>query len=118
MYWNMNGVGLVTQALNGRITAWFDHRYPRAPDLHQHEIRPEWALGPDVDLDLARPTCLAQLERQTGVPVDPRWLQRWLPTYSIPDPHLLYGACRTWIGRGGRRSRRPHAPLGAGSAAG
>jgi len=65
--------------------------HPTAPDAdHPGELRPDWAIGPEVDVDVVRQTCMAQLEQQTGVEIDPAWLDTPLPTYSVPDPHWPY----------------------------
>jgi hypothetical protein len=90
VYWNIHAAGMVTQALDGRITAQFEPLYPLAPDVQPWERRPAWAIGPEVELGLARQVCLAQLERQTGVGVRPEWLAEPLPTYRIPEPYGLY----------------------------
>jgi len=90
VYWNVNGFGLVTQGIDGVITARFETICPTAPEADPGERRPEWAIGPETDIAVVRQTCMAQLERQTGVAVEERWLRERLPTYSIPGPYGLY----------------------------
>lgn len=90
VYWNIHAAGSVTQALDGAITAQFEPLYPLAPDVQPGERRPAWAIGPEVELGLARQVCMAQLEQQTGVEVRPEWLAEPLPAYRIPEPHGLY----------------------------
>jgi hypothetical protein len=90
VFWNVNGFGLVTQAIDGAITATFEMLYPIEPEEQEWERRPEWAIGPEVDVGLARQTCLAQLEQQTGVEVRESWLREPHPTYPIPGPYGLY----------------------------
>ncbi|MPZ80625.1 MAG: hypothetical protein GEV28_09605 [Actinophytocola sp.] len=90
VYWNVNAFGLVTQAIDGTVTANFEMIYPTAPEADQWERRPGWAIGPATDIEVVRQTCMAQLEQQTGVAVDPAWLRDAQPTYRIPDPYWLY----------------------------
>lgn len=91
VYWNVNAAGMVTQAIDGRITAHFEPLYPMAPDVQPWERRPEWAIGPEVELGLTRQGCMAQLEQQTGLEIRQEWLTEPLPTYRVPEPHDLYG---------------------------
>ncbi len=90
VYWNVDAAGMVTQAIDGRITAQFEPLYPLAPDVQPWERRPEWAIGPEVELGLTRQVCMAQLEQQTGVEIRQEWLSEPLPTYRVPEPYDLY----------------------------
>jgi hypothetical protein len=90
IYWNVNAFGLVTQAVDGVVTAQFEMIAPFEPEEQSGELRPEWAIGPETDIEIVRQTCMAHLERQTGVVIEPGWLRAPLPTYRIPDPHWLY----------------------------
>jgi hypothetical protein len=90
VYWNVNGFGLITQAIDGKITATFEALYPFDPAEGQWDRRPDWAIGPAVDVNKAWQVDMALLEQQTGVEVDPGWLRMPLPTYAIPDPHWHY----------------------------
>lgn len=90
VYWNVNGFGLVTQAIDGGIAARFEALYPFDPTEGKSERRPGWAIGPAADVNLAWQVDLALLEQQTGVEVDPEWLRTPLPTFRIEDPHWLY----------------------------
>lgn len=92
VYWNVNAFGLLTQAVGSELTARFESLYPFDPDPPQPgDIRPTWAVGDDVDPGLAWRVCLALMEQQTGVAVDPGWLARPRATFRIPEPHTLYG---------------------------
>jgi hypothetical protein len=90
VYWNVNAYGTVAQAVDGEVTAYFSSLYPISSEPPQPgDIRPEWAIGPGVDVELAWPVCFALLEEQTGVAFDPKWLSEQRPTYTIPDPHWM-----------------------------
>ncbi|MCT2581710.1 DUF6461 domain-containing protein [Actinophytocola gossypii] len=91
VYWNANGFGMVTQAIDGEVTAGFEMNEPTLPGpADEWERRPSWAVGPETDVELVRQTCLAMLEQQTGVEIDPGWLSEPLPTYRVPEPYWLY----------------------------
>jgi hypothetical protein len=90
VYWNIHAAGVVTQAIDGVVTAYFDSLYPLHPKVEEWERRPRWAIGPEVDVNVARPVCMAELELQTGVAVEQRWLAEAHPTYRIPMPYGLY----------------------------
>ncbi|WP_309117048.1 DUF6461 domain-containing protein [Saccharothrix sp.] len=90
VYWNVNGFGLVTAADDGTVTARFEHLYPYAPQAAPHEVRPDWAIGPEVEVETATQVCFALMEQRTGVEFDPSWLAVRRPTYQVPDPHWLY----------------------------
>ena len=89
VYWNVNAFGLMTQAVDGEVTAYFEHLYPFAPEPESNEIRPDWAIGPELDVTLAKQACLALMEQQTGLAFDPFWLNDARPAYRIPDPHSM-----------------------------
>jgi hypothetical protein len=90
VYWNVNGFGMITQAIDSAVTACFEALYPFGATQNQGERRPDWAIGSEDDVDRAWQVDMALLEQQTGVAVDPAWLQTPLLTYSIPDPHWHY----------------------------
>lgn len=90
VYWNIHAAGMVTQAIDGVITARFESLYPLAPEVQPWERRPEWAIGPAVEPELSWQVCMASLERQTGVVVEPEWLTEPHPTYRIPEPYGHY----------------------------
>jgi hypothetical protein len=90
VYWNVNAFGMVTAATSGKVTAHFEHLYPFAPQAEPHETRPDWAVGPEVDVASAGRVCFALMEQQTGVAFDAGWLAESRPTYRVPDPHWLY----------------------------
>jgi len=88
--WNVHAAGFVTQAIDGVVTARFESLYPLAPVVGEWERRPGWAIGPDVEPDLAWQVCMALFEQQTKVEVRPEWLTERRPTYRIPEPYSLY----------------------------
>ncbi len=90
VYWNIHAAGFVTEAIDGVVTARFESLYPIAPEARPSERRPEWAIGPDVEADVAWQVCMALLEQRTGVEVRREWLTEPLPTYRIPEPYGLY----------------------------
>jgi hypothetical protein len=90
VYWSIAAAGMVTQAVDGVITARFEPLYPFDAKEDAWERRPGWAIGPPVDVGLAWQVCMAQLERQTGIEVEERWLREPYSTYRIPDPYGLY----------------------------
>jgi hypothetical protein len=90
VHWDIHASGMVTQAVDGVITARFESLYPVTPELRGNDRRPAWAIGPDVDVEDVWPTCLAQLEQQAGVVIEESWLHCPLPTFRIPDPYSFY----------------------------
>jgi hypothetical protein len=90
VHWDIHAAGMLTQAVDGTITARYESLYPITPQPRGTDRRPEWAIGPDVDVENVWPTCLAQLEQQTGVVIEERWLHQPLPTFRIPDPYTFY----------------------------
>lgn len=90
VYWNVNAFGTVCQAIDGKVTAYFESLYPFAPEPAQPgEVRPRWAIGPECDPELAWQTCLALMERETGFAFQRNWVKIKLPTYRIPDPDAM-----------------------------
>jgi hypothetical protein len=90
VYWNVNAFGMLVEAIDGKVTAYFESLYPIAPEPPQSgEVRPAWAVGPETEPGAAWPTCLALMQQQTGLAFDQRWLSTPLPTYGIPDPDEL-----------------------------
>lgn len=90
VYWNIHAAGMVTQVIDGVVTARFESLYPLAPEVGPWELRPQWAIGAEVAAGQARRVCLSQLERQTGVPVEPGWVTEPLRTFRVPEPYGLY----------------------------
>jgi hypothetical protein len=90
VYWNANAFGLLTQAISGTVTARFESLDPVAPIEYAHEIRPDWAIGPETELRVVRQTSFALMEQQTGLAFDPYWLGQQRPTYRIPEPYSLF----------------------------
>lgn len=90
VYWNIHAAGVVTHAVDEAITARFESLFPIEPEPRGGDRRPDWAVGPEVEPQLAWQVSMAQLEQRTGVEVDPEWLRMPLPTYRIPDPYWLY----------------------------
>jgi hypothetical protein len=88
--WNINGAGMVTQAVDGAIVARFESLFSIEPEPRAGDRRPEWATGPRVTPQLAWQVCMAQLEQQTGVEVEEQWLREPYPTFRIPEPYWLY----------------------------
>src|SRR6266498_2520611 len=71
VYWNVNAFGMLVEAIDGKVTAHFESLYPIAPDPPQpDEVRPPWSIGPETEPRLARQTCLALMEQQTGLAFD------------------------------------------------
>lgn len=91
VYWNVNAAGMLTQALDGTITAYFESLYPLAPaePAQPAEIRPPWAIGRELEPALSWQACLAHLQQQTGLALDRAWLDAETPTYRIPDPDAM-----------------------------
>lgn len=90
VFWSLTGSGAVTQAIDGVVTAHFAALYPFSLEPPQPgDLRPDWATGPALDVELAWPACMALLEQQTGMAFDPSWLTEQRPTYRIPDAHWL-----------------------------
>jgi hypothetical protein len=90
VYWNIHAAGMVTQAIDGAIVANFESLFVMEPEQRAWERRPDWAIGPEVEPVLAWQVCMALLERQTGVTVEPEWLTEPFPAYRIPEPYALY----------------------------
>jgi hypothetical protein len=88
--WNIHAAGMVTQAVDGTIVAYFESLFSIEPEPRGGDRRPEWAIGPEVEPELAWQVCMAQLEQQTGVAVEKTWLDEPYPTYRIPEPYWLY----------------------------
>lgn len=91
-HWDIHAKGMFTQAIDGNITAYFESFYPVAPEEPSQpaEIRPEWAIGPEVAVGQVWQTCLALIEQQTGLAIDPYWLGQQRSTYRIPEPYWLF----------------------------
>lgn len=86
---NDNGVSKLVQAIDGRITAYFEPLFADEP-ARVGDVRPAWADGMEVNTETLWATCFALMEDQTGLAFDPAWFDARLPTYRIPDPYTLY----------------------------
>jgi len=86
VYWNINAYGMLTQAVDGAITARFESLHPLLPEPYPHEVRPAWAVGEPVEPELAWAVCFALMEREAGLAFDRRWLDERVVAYRIPDP--------------------------------
>lgn len=90
VYWNIHAAGQVTHAVDGMIVAEFESLFPVEPEPRGGDRRPVWAIGPEVEPQLAWQVCMAHLERRTGVVIEQEWLVEPQITYRIPDPYWLY----------------------------
>jgi hypothetical protein len=90
VYWNIHAAGLVTQAIDGAVTARFESLFPVEPEPRGEDLRPAWAVGPEIEPRLAFQVCMVHLQQQTGVAVEREWLTEPHRTYRIPDPYRLY----------------------------
>lgn len=90
VFWNINAAGMVTQAVDGVVVAYFESLFSIWPEPRGGDRRPEWAIGPEAESGIAWQVCMAQLEQQTGVVVERQWLTEPFPTYRIPEPYWLY----------------------------
>jgi hypothetical protein len=53
VYWNINAFGLLTQAIDGKVTARFESLYPFSLAPQQPgDVRPAWRWGPRSTLSL------------------------------------------------------------------
>jgi hypothetical protein len=86
VHWNVNGLFRITEAYDGKVTAYFE---PGAGSPAPDDMIPEWMFGIEFAPGQIRATCLALVEAQTGVAFDRQWLETKLPTYRIPDPDAL-----------------------------
>lgn len=89
VYWNVNAFGTLIEAVDGTVTAYFEHLYPLAPHAEAGEKRPSWAIGAEIGVDKAKAACFALMEQRTGVAFDRHWLNEPRPVYAIPDPHRM-----------------------------
>lgn len=85
---DMNGSSTITQADDGKITAFFEPLFVNDRDL-SHPWRPEWAAATNFRLGRVQAASLAALEQQTGLAVERSWLDAKLPAYRLPDPDAL-----------------------------
>lgn len=90
VYRNVNAYGMLTHAVDGVVVARFESLHPLQPRRHPHEIRPEWAIAPEIAPESAWAACFALLERRTGLRFDRGWLGEKVPTYRIPDPDWMF----------------------------
>jgi len=72
---------MVTQAIDGVVVAHFESLFSIEPEPRGGDRRPEWAIGPRVEPQIAWQVCVAQLEQHTGVAVEREWLT---------EPYWLY----------------------------
>lgn len=85
VYWDVDGVGVLTQAVDGQVTARFDRLAPLAPHEGASEVRPDWAIGESVGSAVAPRVCLALMQQRTGVAFEPMWLNQPHPTFLVPE---------------------------------
>ena len=91
VYQDINAYGYLTEARDGQITASFESLYPLVPEAENDEIRPPWALGPEIDREeSSMQTCCALMEQQTGIRVPQELLTARLPTYRITEFNGIY----------------------------
>ncbi|MCP2169845.1 DUF6461 domain-containing protein [Goodfellowiella coeruleoviolacea] len=88
VYWSFNAIHLLSQAIDGKMTAYLE-LMTGCPSYDVHELVPPWMHGVGVTVEALRATCLAYLEQQTGVAFDRTWLDQKLPTYRVPDPDVM-----------------------------
>lgn len=91
VYWNVDAYGMLTQAVDGELTARFESLYPLLPEPHAGEVRPAWAVGEQVGAESAWAVCFALMEREGGLAFRREWLGERVAAYRIPDPHRLRG---------------------------
>ena len=87
VYWNRHGHAYVTEAEDGRVTAFFE---PLFADTRPGPgaIHPEW-LDKDFDIEHYKAASLAALEERTRISFHRLWLDLKAPTYRIPNPDVL-----------------------------
>ncbi|WP_133847454.1 DUF6461 domain-containing protein [Labedaea rhizosphaerae] len=87
VYWNRHGHAYVTEAQDGKITAYFEPLFadtrPGAGAIH-----PDW-LSSDFDIEHYKAASLAAMEERTRISFDRFWLTLKAPTYRIPNPDVL-----------------------------
>jgi hypothetical protein len=90
VYWNVNGPCSVVQAIGGQVSAFFDPLYVETGEGPQAgEIYPDWLERVTIDPAHVRSTALALADAQTGLMIRHEWLETAMPTYRIPDPHVM-----------------------------
>jgi hypothetical protein len=87
VYWSPSGYQIL-QATNGQVTGRFDPNFIGLP-ASASDLLPRWVEPEDFPLEQLRSSCLAALERQTGVRVEWRWLEEEMATYRVPDPDAM-----------------------------
>ncbi|SDD70631.1 DUF6461 domain-containing protein [Actinokineospora iranica] len=88
VYWNVNGLSHIVQAIDGKIVAYLEPLFAnREPQVG--EVYPDWLHGNDFDPEHYKSASLAAMEDQTGIAFDRAWLDENLPTYRIPDPDAM-----------------------------
>lgn len=88
VFWNVNGVFRIVQAVDGQVVAWFDPMYG-GERVGPADLIPEWISGLSLQTGHLRAASLALIEQQTGLAFDRRLLNTRLPTYRIPDPDVM-----------------------------
>lgn len=86
---DMNGNSRIIQAVDGKVTAFFEPLFVNDRDLSQ-PWRPKWVEDARFPVERMQAACLAALEEQTGLAFDRTWLDTVLPTYRVPDPDELF----------------------------
>lgn len=84
VYWSPSGFQIL-EAKDGQVTASFDPNFIDLP-AGANDLLPGWVGDDDFPLEHLKSSCLAAMERQTGLAFDRAWLDAKLPTYRIPDP--------------------------------
>jgi hypothetical protein len=87
IYWSMTSNPRITQAIDGRVTAYVETFAGDKP--YVGEPAPPWLTGISIELDHLRATAMALMEQQTGLAFDREWLNEKRPTYRIPDPDVM-----------------------------
>lgn len=96
IFWNINGVYKVVQAMNGQVVACFDPMSVDGPP-EPGEVRPPWIEGRRIEQDHIRSTCLSLIEERTGLVFDRAWLEIALPVYRLAAPReSLHGEDNAW----------------------
>jgi hypothetical protein len=75
----------IIEARDGQVTASFDPNFIGLP-AGANDLLPGWVGDDDFPLEHLKASCLAAMERQTGLAFDRGWLDANMPTYRIPDP--------------------------------
>lgn len=72
----------ILEARNGQVTARFDPNFIGLP-AGANDLLPGWVGDDDFPLEQLKASCVAAMERQTGLGFDRVWLTAALPTYRV-----------------------------------